>query len=83
MRDEDYARLLEDLERELLAGAGPAGVLGLTPVTLRLLASLPTATRTRWSTCTSAWPMPPGWTCPGWWPSSACSRAAPPCSCRG
>ncbi len=40
MRDEDYARLLEDTERELLAGAGPAGVLGLTPVTLRLLASL-------------------------------------------
>jgi len=40
MRDEDYAKLLEDLERELLAGAGPAGVLGLTPVTLRLLASL-------------------------------------------
>jgi O-methyltransferase len=40
MRDEDYARLLEDTQRELLAGAGPAGVLGLTPVTLRLLASL-------------------------------------------
>jgi O-methyltransferase len=40
MRDEDYAKLLEDIERELLAGAGPAGVLGLTPVTMRLLASL-------------------------------------------
>jgi O-methyltransferase len=40
MRDEDYARLLDDTQRELLAGAGPAGVLGLTPVTLRLLASL-------------------------------------------
>ncbi len=40
MRDEDYAKLLEDTERELLAGRGPAGVLGLTPVTLRLLASL-------------------------------------------
>jgi O-methyltransferase len=40
MRDEDYAKLLEDTEQELLAGAGPAGVLGLTPVTLRLLASL-------------------------------------------
>jgi O-methyltransferase len=40
MRDEDYARLLEDLEHELLAGAGPAGVLGLTSVTLRLLRSL-------------------------------------------
>jgi hypothetical protein len=40
MRDEDYAKLLEDTEQERLAGAGPAGVLGLTPVTLRLLASL-------------------------------------------
>jgi len=40
MRDEDYAKLLEDTEQELLAGAGPVGVLGLTPVTLRLLASL-------------------------------------------
>ena len=40
MRDEDYARLLEDTQHELLAGVGPAAVLGLTPVTLRLLASL-------------------------------------------
>jgi O-methyltransferase len=40
MRDEDYAKLLEDTQHELLAGAGPAGVLGLTEVTLRLLASL-------------------------------------------
>ena len=40
MRDEDYAKLLDDTQRELLAGAGPAGVLGLTTVTLRLLASL-------------------------------------------
>ena len=40
MRDEDYAKLLEDTRHELLAGSGPAGVLGLTPVTLRLLASL-------------------------------------------
>jgi len=40
MRDEDYAKLLEDTQRELLAGAGPIGVLGLTPVALRLLASL-------------------------------------------
>ncbi len=31
MRDEDYAKLLEDTQRELLAGAGPAAVLGLTP----------------------------------------------------
>jgi|SRR5450755_1297860 O-methyltransferase len=40
MRDDDYGRLLEDLEHELLSGVGPAGVLGLTRVTLRLLASL-------------------------------------------
>jgi O-methyltransferase len=40
MRDEDYVKLLEDTQHELLAGAGPAGVLGLTPVTLGLLASL-------------------------------------------
>jgi len=40
MRDEDYAKLLDDTQRELLAGVGPIGVLGLTPVTLRLLASL-------------------------------------------
>jgi O-methyltransferase len=43
MRDEDYAKLLEDTQRELLATGGPAGVLGLTPVALRLLASLATA----------------------------------------
>jgi O-methyltransferase len=40
MRDEDYGRLLEDTQLELLAGNGPAAVLGLTPVTLWLLASL-------------------------------------------
>jgi O-methyltransferase len=40
MHDEDYAKLLQDTEREMLAGVGPAAVLGLTPVTLRLLASL-------------------------------------------
>ncbi|MGH3288865.1 MAG: class I SAM-dependent methyltransferase [Streptosporangiaceae bacterium] len=40
MRDEDFAKLLEDTEHELLADRGPVGVLGLTPVTLRLLASL-------------------------------------------
>jgi O-methyltransferase len=40
MRDEDYAKLLEDTQLELLAGTGPAAVLGLTPVTLQLLASL-------------------------------------------
>lgn len=40
MRAEDYAKLLEDLEHEILLGARSVGVLGLTPVTLRLLASL-------------------------------------------
>jgi O-methyltransferase len=40
MRDQDYGELLGDLHCELLAGAGPTGVLGLTPVTVRLLASL-------------------------------------------
>jgi O-methyltransferase len=40
MRDQDYAKLLDDTQRELLAGAGPAGILGLTSITLRLLASL-------------------------------------------
>jgi hypothetical protein len=40
MRDEDYAKLLEDTQHELLAGMCPVSVLGLTPVTLRLLASL-------------------------------------------
>jgi hypothetical protein len=40
MRDEDFAKLLEDTQRELLAGTGPVAVVGLTPVTLRLLASL-------------------------------------------
>jgi len=40
MRDDDYGRLLEDLEHELLSGGGPVGVLGLTRVTLRLLSSL-------------------------------------------
>ena len=40
MRDGDYAKLLEDTQGELLGGARPVAVLGLTPVTLRLLASL-------------------------------------------
>ena len=40
MRDEDFVKLLEDTQRGLLAGAGPVALLGLTPVTLRLLASL-------------------------------------------
>lgn len=40
MRAEDYAKLLEDLEHELLSGARSVGVLGLTSVTLHLLASL-------------------------------------------
>ncbi len=40
MRDDDYAKLVADTRRALLAGAGPVAVLGLTPVTLRLLASV-------------------------------------------
>ena len=40
MRDKDFPKLLDDTQHELLAGLAPAGVLGLTPVTLRLLASL-------------------------------------------
>lgn len=41
MRETDYAELLEDLEREVLASNAPSvGVLGLTGITLRLLASL-------------------------------------------
>lgn len=40
MRDEDYAKLADDTVQELLAGPGTASVLGMTPVTLRLLASL-------------------------------------------
>lgn len=40
MRAEDYAKLLEDVEREILLGARSIGVLGLTTVTFRLLASL-------------------------------------------
>lgn len=40
MRAEDYGKLLEDLEQELTAGARSIGIIGLTSVTLRLLASL-------------------------------------------
>ncbi len=40
MNPDDYARLLDDLEHELLSGAQPAGILGLTPVALQLLRSL-------------------------------------------
>lgn len=40
MRTEDYSKLLHDLQAELLRGATSVGVLGLTPVTLRLLGSL-------------------------------------------
>lgn len=43
MHAEDYAKLLEDLEHELLSGARSIGVLGLTSVTLHLLASLATS----------------------------------------
>jgi hypothetical protein len=40
MHADDYAKLLEDLEHELLHGARSVAVLGLTTVALRLLASL-------------------------------------------
>lgn len=40
MRAEDYAKLSEDLERELMAGARSVAILGLTSTALRLLASL-------------------------------------------
>lgn len=40
MRSEDYAMLLDDVEREILLGARSIGILGLTTVTLRLLESL-------------------------------------------
>lgn len=40
MRPEDFVKLLEDLEHELLSGARSVGILGLTSVTLKLLASL-------------------------------------------
>lgn len=40
MRSEDYAKLIEDVEREILLGARSIGVLGLTTVALRLLGSL-------------------------------------------
>ncbi len=40
MRAEDYAKLQEDLEYELCAGARSVAILGLTSTTLRVLASL-------------------------------------------
>ena len=40
MNRDDYSRLLEDLEHELLNGVRPVGILGLTHVTLQLLSSL-------------------------------------------
>jgi O-methyltransferase len=40
MRARDYAKLLEDLEIELTSGARSVGILGLSRITLRLLASL-------------------------------------------
>jgi hypothetical protein len=40
MRDEDYAKLREDLKQELTRGARSVGILGFTATTLRLLASL-------------------------------------------
>ncbi|MGH3928286.1 MAG: hypothetical protein ACRDTT_36405, partial [Pseudonocardiaceae bacterium] len=40
MRTDDFAKLREDLERELFNGAHHVGILGLTDVALRLLDSL-------------------------------------------
>lgn len=40
MRPEDFAKLLQDVQHELLCGARSVGILGLTSVTLDLLASL-------------------------------------------
>lgn len=40
MRSKDYAKLLEDVKREILRGARSIGILGLTTVTFRLLESL-------------------------------------------
>lgn len=40
MKDQDFAKLAEDTEAELLAGASSVGVLGATQVTLRLLERL-------------------------------------------
>lgn len=40
MRVEDFAKLREDLERELFGGAGRVGILGLTDVALGLLDGL-------------------------------------------
>ncbi|HEU0090052.1 MAG TPA: hypothetical protein VFQ77_20775 [Pseudonocardiaceae bacterium] len=40
MRADDFAKLREDLERELFNGAHHVGILGLTDVALRLLDSL-------------------------------------------
>jgi O-methyltransferase len=37
MKADDFAKLLDDVQRELLAGAWPFGIVGLTPTTLRLL----------------------------------------------
>ncbi|MPZ66705.1 MAG: hypothetical protein GEU83_14735 [Pseudonocardiaceae bacterium] len=40
MRPEDFGKLIEDVQHELLSGARSVGILGLTSVTLDLLASL-------------------------------------------
>jgi O-methyltransferase len=40
LHPDDFARLLEDIQRELLAGAQHVGILGLTSTALRLIDSL-------------------------------------------
>jgi O-methyltransferase len=42
MHPEDYAKLLDDINQELLRGCNSIAILGLTPVTLQLLASFAT-----------------------------------------
>src|SRR5215472_13848532 len=43
MHAEDYAKLVEDLEQELVAGARSVAILGMTDITLHLVASLASA----------------------------------------
>lgn len=40
MQESDFTQLITDLEKELVRGGGIVGILGLTPVTLRILAWL-------------------------------------------
>ena len=46
MQPADYEKLMEDLESELLRGARAVGILGLTPVTTKLIADIASARQT-------------------------------------